>query len=80
MSYVVHRSSSLEPEGTPSSKSKPQERIIPIRVERDAEESNPVSSTPPAKPPVPSVQQQRSVSQRYSPQTSAYMQPNYRAL
>jgi len=68
---VTHRSSSLEPEGTPSSKSKPRERIIPIHVERDADESSTVSSPPAAKP---SIQGQRSMSHRYCPQTYAYTQ------
>jgi hypothetical protein len=68
---ITYRSSSLEPEGTPSSKSKPRERIIPIHVERDANESSTVSSPPAAKP---SIQGQRSVSYRYCPQTYAYIQ------
>ena len=71
MFCVTYRSSSLEPEGTPSSKSKPRERIIPIHVERDADESSTLSSPPAAKP---SVQGQRSVSHRYYPQTYAYTQ------
>ncbi|XP_021925658.1 uncharacterized protein LOC110832713 isoform X2 [Zootermopsis nevadensis] len=62
---LSYRSSSLEPEGTPSSKSKPREHIIPIRVEKDMGR-NTVCSPPPAKPPVPSLQQQRSLSQRSS--------------
>ena len=68
---VTHRSSSLEPEGTPSSKSKPRERIIPIHVERDADESSTLSSPPAAKP---SIQGQRSASHRYCPQTYVYTQ------
>ena len=71
MFCVTCRSSSLEPEGTPSSKSKPREHIIPIHVERVADESSTVSSPPTAKP---SIQGQRSVSHRYCPQTYAYIQ------
>jgi hypothetical protein len=70
MFCVTYRSSSLEPEGTPSSKSKPREHIIPIHVEQDADESSTVSSPPTAKP---SIQRQRSVSHRYCPQTYAYI-------
>ncbi|XP_069703299.1 uncharacterized protein Nuak isoform X1 [Periplaneta americana] len=60
------RSASLEPEGTPNSKNKPREHIIPIRVEREPAESSIVSAPLPAKPPVPPLQQQRSMSQRSS--------------
>lgn len=57
------RSSSLEPEGTPKVKSKPREHIIPIQVEQERDES---IRPPAAKPPVPPLLQQRSVSQRSS--------------
>ena len=71
MFFVTYRSSSLEPEGTPRSKSKPREHIIPIHVEQDADESSTVSSPPTAKP---SIQGQRSVSHRYCSQTYANIQ------
>ncbi|XP_076231597.1 nuak family kinase 1 [Calliopsis andreniformis] len=53
----ANRSSSLEPEGRP--KMAPKERIIPIQVEEDNQQSQ-HASTPPPKPPMP----QRSLSQR----------------
>ncbi|PSN51077.1 hypothetical protein C0J52_01505 [Blattella germanica] len=63
------RSASLEPEGTPKAKGKPKEHIIPIRLESEREENRPQSlhqTPPPARPPVPPVQTQRSISQRSS--------------
>jgi hypothetical protein len=73
--HAACRSSSLEPEGSPSCKNKLREHIIPIHVERDT-----VFSSAPARPPVPPVQQQRSASRRYLPHTSAYIQQISRAM
>jgi hypothetical protein len=70
----------LEPEGAHSNKNKPRERIIPIRVEQDADESSTVSSPSPAKPPATLAQQQKLVSQRYVSQTSTCVQESLRVV